>query len=131
MLTPSNNAAPYGRKDAIVVGAGPSGLAAALMLASHPHNFEVTVLEEKDSTARFDRTKAYLYNINARGQCFTRSFEEIVHKRLVERGLPTKRFNLITVPANPDEPFLPVPSKTEDTREKMVRHSSCFLFVIS
>mmetsp|Transcript_8021 Transcript_8021/g.11935 ORF Transcript_8021/g.11935 Transcript_8021/m.11935 type:complete len:550 (+) Transcript_8021:46-1695(+) len=108
-----------GRKDAIVVGAGPSGLATALMLASDPHNFEVTILEAKSSIASFDRSNAYLYNINARGQCFTKRFDQTVHRRLIERGLSTKRFNLIVVPANPKEPSCPVLSKTEDTREKM------------
>eukprot|EP00559_Dactyliosolen_fragilissimus_P004421 CAMPEP_0184870354 /NCGR_PEP_ID=MMETSP0580-20130426/37192_1 /TAXON_ID=1118495 /ORGANISM="Dactyliosolen fragilissimus" /LENGTH=566 /DNA_ID=CAMNT_0027372391 /DNA_START=255 /DNA_END=1955 /DNA_ORIENTATION=+ len=64
------------KRNAIIIGGGPVGLAAALTLAKAPHSFDVTVYEatpddSPSSTRIFDPTKAYSYLINARGQKFT------------------------------------------------------------
>ena len=86
---------------AVVIGGGPAGLAAALALSSEPHNYEVTVIEasSKDSTRTFDASKAYLYNINARGQKFTKKFQAVnegVEKFGVEQvGMRFKSFTLV------------------------------------
>lgn len=76
------------QRKAVVIGGGPAGLAAALALSSEPHNFHVTVVEtsSRNSTRTFDASKAYLYNINARGQKFTKKFDA-VYKRVDELGV--------------------------------------------
>ena len=88
---------------AVVVGGGPAGLAAAITLASEPHAYKVTVIETfpEDATRTYDASKAYLYNLNPRGQKFTRSerfsrIQELVEEKSVSQvGLRFKSFTLI------------------------------------
>eukprot|EP00978_Attheya_sp_CCMP212_P010478 scaffold25378_cov67-Attheya_sp.AAC.2 len=100
------------KKSAIVVGGGPVGLAAALMLASEPHFYDVKVLEATTgdmATAKYDATKAYLYNVNLRGQTWTRSFPA-VQAKLHERGVaagPTAPSGIMIVPSDPSQVLPP------------------------
>lgn len=94
-------------KSAIVVGAGPAGLAAALMLAQN-HNYQVTILESssksKEEHLTFDPSRAYLYNINGRGQVFTNRFPQL-QRELETQGVGIRQFARLTVPADPSEIF--------------------------
>lgn len=54
---------------AVVVGAGPAGLAAAWVLAAR--GFEVTVLERRAEPNPYEPQRAYLYLVDGRGQQFT------------------------------------------------------------
>jgi len=67
---------------AIVVGAGPVGVAAALTLSSSPHNYDVTLLESApEISSQYDPSKAFLYNVNLRGQALTSKFPRMQKKR--------------------------------------------------
>lgn len=93
---------------AIVVGGGPAGLATALMLAKH-HGYSVTLIESagsKQQHLEFDPSRAYLYNINGRGQRLSRRFPELQAK-LESKGVGITKFERITVPADPKEIFDP------------------------
>eukprot|EP00580_Thalassiosira_gravida_P007477 CAMPEP_0201635820 /NCGR_PEP_ID=MMETSP0493-20130528/8207_1 /ASSEMBLY_ACC=CAM_ASM_000838 /TAXON_ID=420259 /ORGANISM="Thalassiosira gravida, Strain GMp14c1" /LENGTH=586 /DNA_ID=CAMNT_0048107831 /DNA_START=109 /DNA_END=1869 /DNA_ORIENTATION=+ len=91
----------------VVVGAGPAGIAAALTLASH-HNYTVTLLESSPASSaqtEYDPTKAFLYNVNGRGQTLTCQFPNMQQK-LVERSVPSGGFGgfkLTIVPGDPNE----------------------------
>jgi len=64
------------RRQAVVVGAGPAGLATALML-QQKHDYQVTILESSKSKSdflSFDPSRAYFYNINGKGQKLTKLF---------------------------------------------------------
>ncbi|KAJ1624374.1 hypothetical protein T492DRAFT_1147984, partial [Pavlovales sp. CCMP2436] len=52
--------------DAIVVGAGPTGLAAALELRAR--GARVAVLERSTRPGAFDAERAFMYNVDGRGQ---------------------------------------------------------------
>ena len=54
------------RKSAVIVGAGPSGLAASLLLEKCGWD-DVTIIEKR-ATNFFESSKAYLYLIDGRGQ---------------------------------------------------------------
>lgn len=101
-------AIPAPKKHAVVVGAGPVGMAAALTLASPRHNYTVTVLESSSASSwqkNYDPTKAYLYNINERGMRLTKQLP-IVQKKLEETSVPSYGFSktkFTVVPADPDE----------------------------
>ena len=107
IVTATSLQAPNRR--AIVVGAGPVGIATSLVLATN-HGYDVTLLEsspEASSQAKYDPTKAFLYNINARGQTLTKMFPSM-HDKLIERGVESRGFSDATftiVPADPNEPI--------------------------
>jgi len=101
------------RKKAIVVGSGPSGLAAALVLATLPNDpYDVTVLEStagSTASSKYDVSKSYLYNVNARGQTLTKMFPQMQQK-LVDRGVRgggSSSFSIQYIPADPAEPLPP------------------------
>ena len=72
---------------AIIIGGGPVGLATALTLADEPHCYDVSVFEAA-APEEYDPTKAYLYNVNFRGQRFTRRYASL-QKRLCQEGIPS------------------------------------------
>ena len=67
---PARSASPHSAsRSALVVGAGPAGLAAAYVLAQR--GWEVEVLERRREASLFEAQKAYLYLVDGRGQAFT------------------------------------------------------------
>ena len=110
------------RQQAVVVGAGPVGCAASLILADK-HNFDVTLLESSPASStqtQYDPTKAFLYNVNGRGQRLTRMFPNM-QKKLEERSVVSKGFagtSITIIPADPAEPIPQqkknVPAAAED-----------------
>ena len=97
------------QKRAIVVGGGPVGLATALTLSNPPHSYNVIVLEQtaqETGVKEYDPTKAYLYQVNQRGQVWTQRFPS-VQRRLVERGsaVGSGMGNFIIVPGDPSVPI--------------------------
>ena len=99
-------AAATPKPKAIVVGAGPVGVAAALTLSSAPHNYDVTLLESApEVSSQYDPSKAFLYNVNLRGQELTSKFPSLQAK-LAERGVPSGGFggvDFMVVPADPNK----------------------------
>ena len=57
------------RKDAVIVGGGPAGLASAHILAKR--GFDVTLLERRAAPSIYEPQRAYLYLVDGRGQTFT------------------------------------------------------------
>jgi 2-polyprenyl-6-methoxyphenol hydroxylase-like FAD-dependent oxidoreductase len=88
---------------AIVVGAGPAGLATALVLARN-HGYRVTVIEKYTKEMYSDPNRAYTYAINFRGQTLTQKFPEI-HAALQEQGVASECFSVKRVPGDPDQLF--------------------------
>jgi 2-polyprenyl-6-methoxyphenol hydroxylase-like FAD-dependent oxidoreductase len=116
------------KKEAVVVGAGPVGIAAALTLASAPHCYNVHILESSPQTS-FDVTRAFLYNVNLRGQKLTSKFSSMQLK-LQERGVATSGpIDLTIVPADPNKPLVhtnPLVStnqKKEEAEETITKDS--------
>ncbi|KAL7441990.1 hypothetical protein ACHAXM_008194 [Skeletonema potamos] len=110
------------KQQAVVVGCGPVGVAASLILASK-HNFDVTLLEsspESSSQSKYDPTKAFLYNVNGRGQTLTKMFPTM-HQKLVERSVASKGFaatKIIIVPADPTTPIPKSKSNIQGTTKE-------------
>jgi kynurenine 3-monooxygenase len=91
-----------GLKSAVVVGAGPAGLASALVLAKR-HGYQVTILESSERTDVFDPAKAYPFLIRERGQKLTNLFPE-VQSALETQGIETSgATKLVSIPADPNE----------------------------
>jgi kynurenine 3-monooxygenase len=103
---------------AVVIGGGPAGLSAALVLAKH-HGFNVTLLEAASETdiASYDRSRAYLYNVNPRGQVLTKRFP-FLQNGLKDRGVGVTQFARLTVPADPNEIFTNEPFSRPITEEE-------------
>jgi len=101
------------KKKAVIVGGGPAGLAAALVLSESDVFDEVTVLE-RDTASSYDPTRAYFYNINRRGQRFTDQF----NINLSHAGVGVTEFAKYTVPADPKEVFDDTPFMREMSDEE-------------
>ena len=115
-LHSSTSAPSTERKKAIVVGAGPVGIAAALTLASAPHSYDVALFESSPQTSsqeKYDPTKAFLYNVNSRGQVLTRQFPSM-QRKLVERGVESGGFGGVALTIVPADPDVPIPRKKDD-----------------
>ena len=98
---------PPTQKHAVVVGGGPVGLATALTLSNPPHCYNVTVLEQA-SVEQYDPTKAYLYNVNQRGQLWMKENFPGALAKLQERGSVGSMARITIVPADPK---LPIPER--------------------
>ena len=100
----TSTAALSAPKQAVVVGGGPVGLATALTLSNPPHCYDVTVLEQA-SVEQYDPTKAYLYNVNPRGQVWMKENFPGALEKLQERGSLGSMSRITIVPAEPDKPI--------------------------
>jgi len=93
------------RKHAVIVGGGPVGLATAITLSNPPHSYDVTILEQQASVEQYDPTKAYLYNVNPRGQKWMKEYSPSALEKLKERGSLGSMSRITIVPADPNTPI--------------------------
>lgn len=73
------------QQKALVVGAGPSGLAVSLMLAKRGWN--VSVFERTSDPAAYDPGKGFMYLIDGRGQKCLRDLSPKLFERLVDSAV--------------------------------------------
>eukprot|EP00956_Cyclotella_meneghiniana_P042213 scaffold248392_cov40-Cyclotella_meneghiniana.AAC.3 len=131
LVCSSTNALQQPRQQAVVVGCGPVGVAASLVLCelSHhnslsnrasKHKYDVTLLDSSPSSssqAHYDPTKAFLYNVNSRGQTLTKMFPSM-HEKLVERSVVSKGFAGTTITIVPADPKVAIPISKKNEEEK-------------
>lgn len=92
------------RRNAIVIGGGPVGIATALTLADAPHFYDVKLFETSVPT-KYDPTRAYLYNINNRGLKLVKRFK-FLEDRLKEKGVcSTGVPQIVKIPADKTKPI--------------------------
>ena len=82
-------------KSAVIIGGGPVGLAASLMLEKCGWN-DITIIEKR-STSFFESTKAYLYLIDGRGQIMTDILGNTRHRIYSVLGLLSLLWQITTV----------------------------------
>jgi len=99
LASQSENSAHISNERAIVVGGGPVGLSAALILANRGYDVSLFEATSAKEIKIFNPALAYLYNINERGQVFTKMFPNI-HKMLVERSVASDDTGYIVAPAD-------------------------------
>eukprot|EP00956_Cyclotella_meneghiniana_P024896 scaffold50774_cov22-Cyclotella_meneghiniana.AAC.2 len=119
LVCSSTNALQQPRQQAVVVGCGPVGVAASLVLASK-HNYDVTLLDSSPSStsqSQYDPTKAFLYNVNSRGQTLTKMFPSM-HETLVERSVVSKGFAGTKITIVPDDPNVAIPISKKKEEKK-------------
>ncbi len=87
------------REKAVVVGGGPVGLAAAITLANRGYDVSVFEASSSEKIYTFDPAVAYLYNVNTRGQVFTKRFPNI-HQKLVDRSISSLQTRFVFAPGD-------------------------------
>ncbi|CAE7420719.1 CTTNBP2, partial [Symbiodinium sp. KB8] len=82
--------------EAVVVGAGPAGLAAALMLSQR--GWKVKVLEKTPDPASYDPGKGFMYLIDGRGQKCLQELNPELFAKLVESsvGMADAKIGVLT-----------------------------------
>jgi 2-polyprenyl-6-methoxyphenol hydroxylase-like FAD-dependent oxidoreductase len=113
-LSISSTDSNHGRlpRRCVIIGGGPVSLATALTLASAPHSYNVTVLEQTSDAefvAMYDPAKAYLYNLNPRGLQWIRQFPAVLD-RVLHLGYSPPAGGLgkiLRIPAHPETPIAP------------------------
>lgn len=102
----SNTSQPSSRRNVLIVGGGPAGLAAALMLAKRDWT-EITVLEKRSAADDYEPDKSFNYLIDGRGQKLTDllGFTD----RLPAIGVPNSEFYLTRIQPNGSRKTLKLP----------------------
>jgi kynurenine 3-monooxygenase len=90
---------PTTRRNVLIVGGGPAGLAAALMLAKRGWT-DITVLERRIAVNDYEPDKSFNYLIDARGQQFTDWFG--LTEQLSKIGVTAAGFQITRVQPNGD-----------------------------
>jgi len=109
-------------KTAIVVGCGPAGIATALILVRHHNYKKVTILESNTQSdiSSYQRSKAYFYNLNERGQTLTKLFPNL-QRSIEEKGVGISKFEIVLVPADPEQLYTGIPTSRPQTEEERVK----------
>lgn len=94
------------RRNVLIVGGGPTGLATALMLAKRGWK-NITVLEKRTSADYYEPDKSFNYLIDGRGQKFTDLLG--LSDRLAEIGVPNTEFYLTQIKADGSRKTLKLP----------------------
>lgn len=97
---------PQTSRSVLIVGGGPAGLAAALMLAKRGWT-EITVLEKRPTADYYEPDKSFNYLIDGRGQKFTDLLG--LTEQLSEMGVSNKEFYLTRIQSNGKRKQLKLP----------------------
>lgn len=91
---------------AVIVGAGPAGLAAALMLAGR--GWQVTVLERSADPAAYNPGRGFMYLIDGRGQACLSALGSSLLDKLKAASVSMTEANLVSItPAGVTERTIP------------------------
>ncbi|OLQ11892.1 hypothetical protein AK812_SmicGene4231 [Symbiodinium microadriaticum] len=103
--------------EAVVVGAGPAGLAAALMLSQR--GWKVKVLEKTPDPASYDPGKGFMYLIDGRGQKCLQELNPELFAKLVESsvGMADAKIGVLT-PKGLTESVNPIKAANEEAKKK-------------
>ncbi|MDJ0704450.1 MAG: NAD(P)/FAD-dependent oxidoreductase [Leptolyngbyaceae cyanobacterium MO_188.B28] len=97
---------PSSRRNVLIVGGGPAGLAVALMLAKRNWT-EITVLEKRMAADYYEPDKSFNYLIDGRGQKFTDLLG--LTEQLSAIGVPNTEFYLTRIQPNGSRKTLKTP----------------------
>lgn len=88
------------KEKAVVVGGGPIGLASAITLAKQGYDVSVFESTSSEDMRKFDPSRAFMYNINSRGQTFTKMYPQLIHEKLVERSIASDKVSTMVASSN-------------------------------
>jgi kynurenine 3-monooxygenase len=94
------------RSNVLIVGGGPAGLAAALMLAKRGWS-NITVLEQRVAADYYEPDKSFNYLIDGRGQKLIDYLE--ITDELIKAGVPSKELYLTFIQADGSRKTLNLP----------------------